>query len=56
MGISIEMLVCEDMTSCTDLSHCHVVHRITRVAKAPIYLTPTTGSDPVFFIIFQFLQ
>ena len=32
MGISIEMLVCEDMTSCTDLSHCHVVHQILHCA------------------------
>ena len=23
MGISIEMLVCEDMTLCTDLARCH---------------------------------
>ena len=28
MGISIEMLVCEDMTSCTDLARRHVVHQI----------------------------
>ena len=26
---------------------------LCRVAKAPTYLTPTTGSDPVFFIIFR---
>ena len=25
MGIFIEMLVCGDMTSCTDLAHYHVV-------------------------------
>ena len=28
MGISIEMLVCEDMISCTDLAHCCVVNQI----------------------------
>ena len=28
MGISIEMLVCEDMTSCTDLARRHVVDEI----------------------------
>ena len=28
MGISTEMLVCEDMTSCTDLACCHVVDEI----------------------------
>ena len=28
MGISTETLVCEDMTSCTDLACCHVVGEI----------------------------
>ena len=28
MGISIEILVCEDMASCTDLARCHVVNEI----------------------------
>ena len=28
MGISTEMLVCEDMTTCTDLTHRHVVDEI----------------------------
>ena len=28
MGISVEMLVCEDMMSCTDLASCHVVNEI----------------------------
>ena len=29
MGMSTEMLMCEDMTSCTDLARCHVVDEIT---------------------------
>ena len=29
MGISIEMHMCEDMTSCTDLARRHVVDEIT---------------------------
>ena len=29
MGISIEMLVCEDMTSSTDLACHHVVNQVT---------------------------
>ena len=44
MGISIEMLVCEDMTSCTDLSHHHVVDQIATL----LYTTVTIWLWQVF--------
>ena len=36
MGISIEMLVCEDMTLCTDLARCHVVDEIATFCHCSI--------------------
>ena len=39
MGISTEMLVCEDMTSCTDLARCHIVDEITTVLYSNSYYT-----------------
>ena len=38
MGISTEMLVCEDMTSCTDLARRHVVNEITTVLYSNSYV------------------
>ena len=39
MGISIEMLVYEDMTSCTDLAHRHVVNHSAIVLPSNSYYT-----------------
>ena len=39
MGISTETLVCEDMTSCTDLACRHVVDEITTVLYSNSYYT-----------------
>ena len=39
MGISTETLVCEDMTSCTDLARRHVVNEITTVLPSNSYYT-----------------
>ena len=39
MGISTEMLVCEDMTSCTDLARRHVVDEIATVLYSNSYYT-----------------
>ena len=36
MGILTEMLVCEDMTSCTDLARCHVVDEIAMFCIATV--------------------
>ena len=36
MGISTEMLMCEDMTSCTDLARCHVVDEIGTVGHCSV--------------------
>ena len=36
MGISTEMLVYEDMTSCTDLARCHVVDEIATVLPSNV--------------------
>ena len=33
VGISTVMLVCEDMTSCTDLAHHHVFNQITTLCR-----------------------
>ena len=37
MGISTEMLVCEDMTSCTDLARRHVVDEIATFCRCSAY-------------------
>ena len=37
MGISTEMLMCEDMASCTDLTHRHVVDQITTLCHCSAY-------------------
>ena len=39
MGISTEMFVCEDMTSCTDLARHHVVDEIATVLYSNSYYT-----------------
>ena len=39
MGISTEMLVCEDMTSCTDLARRHVVNDSATVLDSNSYYT-----------------
>ena len=39
MGILTETLVCEDMTSCTDLARCHVVDEIATVLPSNSYYT-----------------
>ena len=36
MGISTEALVCEDMTSCTDLAHRHVVDEIATISHCSV--------------------
>ena len=36
MGISTEMLMCEDMTSCTDLARRHVVDEIDTVGHCSV--------------------
>ena len=36
MGIATEMLVCEDMTSCTDLARHHVVDEIGTVGHCSV--------------------
>ena len=37
MGISTETLVCEDMTSCTDLARRHVVDEIATICHCSVY-------------------
>ena len=39
MGISTETLVCEDMTSCTDLARHNVVNEIATVLPSNCYYT-----------------
>ena len=42
MGISTEMLMCEDMTLCTDLAHCDVVDQIATVLHSSNYYIVVT--------------
>ena len=37
MGILTEMLMCEDMTSCTDLAHRHVVDEIATFCHCSVW-------------------
>ena len=39
MGILTETVVCEDMTSCIELAHCHVVDEIATVLPSNSYYT-----------------
>ena len=55
MGISTEMLVCEDMTSCTDLARHHVVDEIARFCHrsdytvvASIFLVSTASCKAIY--------
>ena len=41
MGISTEMLMCEDTTSCTDISHHHVVDEIAKFCHCSAIATVT---------------
>ena len=54
MGISTETLVCEDVTSCTDLARCHVVNEITvlnsnsyHTVVATIFLVSTASCKAI---------
>ena len=48
MGILIEMLMCEDMTSCTDLTYCHVVHWIASRSKYFLQVVSATSSKAIY--------
>ena len=50
MGISTEILVCEDMTSCTDLAHCHVVDQIATLATVLPSNSYYTVVASIFFV------
>ena len=61
MGILTEMLVCENMTSCTDLVHRHVVNQIAillysnsyNTVVASIFLVNTASCKAIWSSISQ---
>ena len=51
MGISTEMLMCEDMTSCTDLACRHVVDEIGTVGHCSVTATHSLCSNSYYTVV-----